>query len=130
MKNIQSVCVCGAGTMGSGIAQLCAQFGIKTILYDLDSSMLQKAKSKVDFNLQHLIDKGKIQTKSQVFENLHFVTDVQECKADLVVEAIIEKESAKISLFKQLEEVNSSNVILASNTSSLSITSIAQQLKN
>jgi 3-hydroxybutyryl-CoA dehydrogenase len=130
MNSIQSVCVCGAGTMGSGIAQLCAQFGFKTTLYDLDSSMLQKARSNVDANLQHLVDRGKIQNKSQVFENLQFATKVDECRADLVIEAIIEKESAKIALFKQLEEVNSGNVILASNTSSLSITSIAGHLKN
>jgi len=128
--NVQSVCVCGSGTMGSGITQLCAQSGFNTILYDLDPAMLAKAKPAIDNNLQQLLDKGKIQNKSEVFNRIQFVSDVNACKADLVIEAIIEKEAEKVSLFKQLEKVNSANCILASNTSSLSITTIAQQLGN
>jgi len=116
--------------MGSGITQLCAQSGFNTILYDLDPAMLAKAKPAIDNNLQQLLDKGKIQNKSEVFNRIQFVSDVNACKADLVIEAIIEKEAEKVSLFKQLEKVNSANCILASNTSSLSITTIAQQLGN
>jgi len=127
---IQTVCVCGAGTMGSGIAQLCAQSSFKTILYDLDESMIEKSRVAIETNLESLVQKGKLNSKSQVLNCLHFTSNIQESSADLIIEAIVEKESIKISLFKQLEKINSSNTILASNTSSLSVTSIAEQLSN
>jgi len=84
----------------------------------------------IETNLESLVQKGKLNSKSQVLNCLHFTSNIQESSADLIIEAIVEKESIKISLFKQLEKINSSNTILASNTSSLSVTSIAEQLSN
>jgi 3-hydroxybutyryl-CoA dehydrogenase len=127
---IQTVCVCGAGTMGSGIAQLCAQSSFKTILYDLDQSMIEKAKVAIENDLDLLVQKGKLDSTLRVMDLLQFTNNIQECSADLIIEAIVEKESIKVSLFKQLEKINSNDSILASNTSSLSITSIAEQLTN
>src|SRR6516165_2792313 len=121
---IQTVCVCGAGTMGSGIAQLCAQSSFKTILYDLDQSMIEKAKVAIENDLDLLVQKGKLDSTLRVMDLLQFTNNRQECSADLIIEAIVEKESIKVSLFKQLEKINSNDSILASNTSSLSITSI------
>ena len=115
--------------MGSGIAQLCAQSGFSTILYDLDPAMLAKARSAIENNVQQLVSKGKIQNESEILNRIQFANDVNACKADLVIEAIIEREDVKVSLFKQIEKVNSGNCILASNTSSLSITAIATQLE-
>src|SRR5205085_8428535 len=104
---IQTVCVCGAGTMGSGIAQLCAQSAFNTILFEVDSSMNEKATSAIEGNLSSLIEKGKLNSKLQVLERIRFTNNIDDCRADLVIEAIIEKEEAKVSLFKQLEAINS-----------------------
>jgi 3-hydroxybutyryl-CoA dehydrogenase len=130
MHALQSICICGGGTMGSGIAQLCAQSGFNTCLYDLDVNVLARARSTIEKNLQIAIEKGKISTDqtNKTMMSLKFVTDLKECKADLVIEAIIEKLEAKIRLFKDLVDINTKETILASNTSSLSISSIAEAI--
>jgi 3-hydroxybutyryl-CoA dehydrogenase len=131
MQSIQSVAVCGAGTMGSGIGQLCAQSGFRTTIYDLDHSMLLRSKSAIEKNLQSLEEKGKLEpgSKDKTLELLQFTDKISECKADLIIEAIIEKEAAKFSLLHQLEKINSARCIFATNTSSLSVTSIASGMK-
>lgn len=125
---INSICVCGAGTMGSGIAQAAAQAGFATILYEVNESVLEKAKSAINRNLQSLVDKGKMtaEQKEQVYGLIRFTDDLQTCLADLFIEAIVEKPELKIALFNQLAELNHGDVIFASNTSSLSITEIAK----
>jgi len=127
MQSIQTVVVCGAGTMGSGIAQLCAQSGFQTTVYDVEDSMLEKSKAAIDKNLQSLIEKGKLlrEAKDNALSLLKFTTRISECVADLIIEAIVEKESIKLSLFHQLEKINADNCIFATNTSSLSVTSLA-----
>lgn len=129
---INSICICGAGTMGSGIAQVSAQSGFYTILYDLNSDMLEKAKPGIDKNLQRLIEKGKLADteKDKVLQRLHFTNDIQTCLADVFIEAIVEKTEIKSALFNQLAELNHSECIFATNTSSLSVTEIASQIKN
>jgi 3-hydroxybutyryl-CoA dehydrogenase len=128
--SIQTICVCGAGTMGSGIAQAAAQSGIDTILFDLNAEVIQKAQSAIEKNLSSLVEKQKItdDQKKQVLGNLAFTTDIHQCLADVIIEAIIEKAEVKIALFNQLAEINHSDVIFASNTSSLSITQLQQQI--
>jgi len=128
--NIQSICVCGAGTMGSGIAQAAAQSGIYTILFDLNEEVIQKAQAAIEKNLSSLIEKQKLTTeqKLQVLGNLIFTSDLHQCLADVIIEAIIEKPEAKIALFNQLAEINHSEVVFASNTSSLSITHLQKQI--
>ena len=125
---INSICICGAGTMGSGIAQAAAQAGLATILYEVNAAVLEKAKAGMERNLQSLVEKGKITAdqKLQTYGLIRFTDDLQTCLADVFIEAIVEKPELKIALFNQLAELNHGDVICASNTSSLSITEIAK----
>ena len=129
---IQTICICGAGTMGSGIAQVAAQSGVATILYELNPSVLEKAKSSIEKSLQALVERGKLDEtgKQNTLTRIQFTGDINQCRADIFIEAIIEKPEVKISLFNQLAELNKVDAIFASNTSSLSITNIAGQVKN
>ena len=128
---INTICVCGAGTMGSGIAQAAALAGFYTILYELNPAVLETAKNNIEKNLSLLVEKGKITfgEKEQVLNRLQFTGDIHSCLADVFIEAIIEKPEAKIALFNQLAEINHSECVFASNTSSLSITKIAEQVQ-
>lgn len=127
---IQTICVCGAGTMGSGIAQVAAQAKYRTILFDLNEVVLEKAKAAIDKNLSLLVEKGKIsaEEKSVVYGAIRFTNDLNDCVADLIIEAIIEKIDAKVDLFTRLSSINNDQTIFASNTSSLSVTEIAERL--
>lgn len=124
---INSICVCGAGTMGSGIAQAAAQSGFHTLLYELNPAVLEKARTGIDKNLQSLVGKGKIPAaeKEKILQRIHFTDDIQTCLADVFIEAIVEKPEIKIALFNQLAELNHSESIFATNTSSLSVSKIA-----
>jgi 3-hydroxybutyryl-CoA dehydrogenase len=128
--SFNTICICGAGTMGSGIAQAAAQQGFHTLLYDVNTAMLQKARTAMESNLQMLTEKNKITAaeKTAILGRLRFVSDINDCLADVVIEAIIEKKEVKVALFNQLAEVNHSEVVLATNTSSLSVTAIAEQV--
>ncbi|MEO7923722.1 MAG: 3-hydroxyacyl-CoA dehydrogenase NAD-binding domain-containing protein [Chitinophagaceae bacterium] len=125
--NINSICVCGAGTMGSGIAQAAAQAGFHTLLYELNPAVLDRAKTSIDMTLRSLAEKGKISQEDQqkIFKRIQFTGDIQTCLADVFIEAIIEKTEIKIALFNQLAELNHSEAVFASNTSSLSVSKIA-----
>ncbi len=127
---IHSICVCGAGTMGSGIAQVSAQAGFHTILYELNEAVLEKAKGSIEKNLQLLVEKKKISAadKENVQQRMVYTSDIQSCLADVFIEAIVEKPAIKIALFNQLAELNHRECIFASNTSSLSITGIAEKI--
>ena len=127
---IRNICICGAGTMGSGIAQLAASSALPVILYELNSGVLEKAKKTIDNNLQLLVEKGKINPgqKEKIFQSVHFTNDLNECVADVIIEAIIENIDAKIHLFNQLAAINDDKTIFATNTSSLSVTSIASKI--
>ena len=126
------ICICGAGTMGSGIAQAAASSGFHAILYDLNDVVLEKAKASIEKNLQSLIEKRKItgNAREETLNNLRFTNNLHDCLGDVIIEAIIEKPEAKIALFNQLAEINHSETVFASNTSSLSITQIAKGVKN
>jgi 3-hydroxybutyryl-CoA dehydrogenase len=130
LSSINTICVCGAGTMGSGIAQAAAQQGFHTLLYDVNQAGLDKAAAAMEKNLDLLVQKNKISAadKSAIAGRLQFVTDIKDCLADVIIEAIIEKAAVKAALFNQLAEVNHSGVVFASNTSSLSVTAIAEQV--
>ena len=123
--------VVGAGTMGAGIAQLAAQKGFETWLYDLSEDQLSKAQAGINKSLTILVEKGKIDepTQHSINARLHFVQSLDEARlADLVIEAIVENLGIKHQVFQSLEQVVSSHCILASNTSSLSIASISSAL--
>jgi 3-hydroxybutyryl-CoA dehydrogenase len=125
------ICIIGAGTMGSGIAQVAAQSGFDTILYDVDARILEKAKSSIQKNLQYLNDKQKIsvEEKDTFFKNIKFSNSINDCIADIIIEAIIESIEAKASIFNQLAAINKNDTIFASNTSSLSISEIQAKVK-
>jgi len=128
--NINRICVCGAGTMGSSIAQAMAQSGFYTLLYELNSIVLEKAKTSIEKNLQSLAEKEKINQdeKKIILNRLHFTDNIQTCFADIFIEAIIENPDLKIGLFNQLAELNPGQCIFASNTSSISILKIAENV--
>jgi 3-hydroxybutyryl-CoA dehydrogenase len=125
-----SVCICGAGTMGSGIAQVSAAAGFRTILYDLNEPAVAKARERISKDLAMLVAKQKIteEKKAAVLEFLHFTSDARECIADVVIEAVIEKPDVKISLFNQLAAHNKKETLFATNTSSLSVSAIAKEI--
>jgi 3-hydroxybutyryl-CoA dehydrogenase len=93
----------------------------------VQASAVDKAAAKLKETLRLLVEKGKLSAEKQdeILRRLQFLSDIEQCKADVVIEAIVEKPDAKISLFNQLAPLNSANTIFASNTSSLSITAIA-----
>ena len=132
MSAIQSICICGAGTMGAGIAQVAAQAGLHTILYDVNKDMLTRAQLTINNSLQWLADKNKLSAaeKDAVISRFRFTADMNDCIADVFIEAIVENASIKAGLFNQLNEINHSETIFASNTSSLSVTAIAEKVMN
>ena len=125
-----TICVCGAGTMGSGIAQLAAQSGFNTILFDVNISAIDKAKSAIKKNLQYLTEKEKISAaeKKEIYNRIQFTTDIEACTGEIIIEAIAETEEAKVSLFNELAKYNNEEVIFATNTSSLSVSSIQEKI--
>lgn len=127
---IKSVCVCGAGTMGHGIAQVFAQHGFDTLLFDLSEPVLKKARESMQYNLQHLVERGKIapREKDDICGRIHYTADITECHADIIVEAIVEQKDAKAALFSQLAGLNGPQVIFATNTSSLRVSEIQNQV--
>ena len=127
-----NIAVCGAGTMGRGIALAAARGGFNTLLFDLDASIIGTAKEETNKTLDGWKQKGRISSEEfvSIETNLSYSTNIEACIADLVIEAIVEKMDAKTSLFKQLAEINSSECILVSNTSSLSIDALAQNIPN
>ena len=130
--SINTLCVCGAGTMGSGIAQSAIQSGIYTILYEPNTAVLEKAKTGIEKSLAGLVEKGKItsEAKSKALLQILYTDDIQGLLADVFIEAIIEKPEIKIGLFNQLAEMNHGESIFATNTSSLSVTRIAEGVIN
>lgn len=128
-----AVGVIGSGAMGSGIAQIAASFGHKVILYDVSEDALTNAKSKLESILSRLVEKEKIDesSKKDILSRIVFSSKLEEMSACmLIVEAIVENPEIKKTLFSNLEKLVSSETIIASNTSSLSISSLSSALKN
>lgn len=129
---MKKIVVIGAGTMGNGIAHAAAASGFATTLIDVNQQILDRAFSTISANLQRGVDKGKMTAdeKQAVLGRIQLATDVAAvADADLVVEAIIENVAAKIALFEKLDQITRPECILASNTSSISITKIAAVTK-
>jgi 3-hydroxybutyryl-CoA dehydrogenase len=123
--------VIGAGTMGSGIAQVAAQCGHSVYLMDANVEQLERAKNGVSKSLEKLVEKGKftVDQKSSIESNIHYVAQLEGLSTcQLIIEAIVEKMEVKHSVFSSLEKIVSADCILASNTSSLSIASIGSSL--
>ncbi|MBW2938846.1 3-hydroxybutyryl-CoA dehydrogenase [Aureisphaera sp. CAU 1614] len=129
---IKRVGVIGAGTMGSGIAQVASTASCIVKIFDLNQGALDKAKTSLEKILTRLVEKGKIDSieKSSIQNNIRYVNSLKELSdSQLVIEAIVENLEVKKKVFKELEGYVSSECILATNTSSLSVASIASSLE-
>jgi len=125
---IKIVGVVGAGQMGNGIAQVAAFSGLNVVMSDIADSFVQKGLATISKNLDRLVEKGKIpsQKKDEVMGRIKGTIQLQDmAHVDFAVEAATENESLKLGIFKELDRICRKDVILSSNTSSLSITKIA-----
>ena len=130
---MMKVGIIGSGTMGSGIAQVAATAGCQVNLFDANQAILEKSKESLEKILIRLIEKGRIDTseKNRIQSNISYVNSLKELSnSDLIIEAIIENLEIKKKVFSELETLVNDDCIIASNTSSLSIASIAASLKN
>lgn len=127
LEQIEKVAIVGAGTMGTGMAQVFAAAGYKTILYDRETLALERARTNLNKSMEGMVERGKM-SAVEMAGILHLIDITPEfyaLKADLIIEAIVEKAEVKIELFNQLALENEATTILGTNTSSIPITSIA-----
>jgi 3-hydroxybutyryl-CoA dehydrogenase len=126
--DIKHVTVVGAGTMGNGIAHVCAQFGFEVILNDIKQEFLDRALSTISSNLDRQIKKGVLteEQKAATLARIHPSLDLRSAvaDADIVIEAATENQQIKNEIFRTIDAAAKPNAILASNTSSISITEI------
>ena len=132
MSEIKTLGIVGAGTMGNGIAQVASAAGIDIIMRDIKDEFVENGIKNVDKFLSVSVKKGKIteEKKAEILGRIHGTTDAGElAKADLIIEAVIENMDLKKKVFAELDEIAKPGVILATNTSSMSITIIASATK-
>jgi 3-hydroxybutyryl-CoA dehydrogenase len=132
MATIQTIGVIGAGTMGNGIAHVAARSGFKVLLHDVDQRFLDRAISTITKNLDREVAKGKISAADKSSALSRIVPAAAQAalaEADFIIEAVIEDLDTKSKVFQAVDEVARPSVILASNTSSISITKIASKTK-
>ena len=130
---MKKVMVVGAGIMGSGIAQVCIEHGLETILTDVSVEVAEKGRDKIYHFLQRKVEKGKMtaEEKEQAVALLTWSQNYQDgADADLVIEAATENVEIKLQIFQKLDEIVKEKTILASNTSTISITRIAGATKH
>jgi 3-hydroxybutyryl-CoA dehydrogenase len=128
LMEIKTIGVVGAGQMGNGIAQVAAHSGLQVVMSDIADTFVQKGLTTISKNLDRLVEKGKIpsQKKDEMVGRIKGTVQVKEmAETDFVVEAATENETLKLNIFKELDQVCRKEVILSSNTSSISITKIA-----
>jgi len=130
IENIKRVGIAGAGTMGQGIAQVCATAGYEVLLYDIHEDLITKGLALLSASLQTAVEKGKITAKEKqtILSRINPQPDLHHLKADLIIEAVIEKLDVKKELFSTLERINEPDCILTTNTSSIPVTQIASAL--
>lgn len=132
--SIEKIAVIGAGTMGHGIAQVAAQAGYEVALADVNDEMTARGLSKIEDNLKKGVERGKVTDgeKREALSRIHTTTNLQDAasEAGMVIEAVIETLDAKRALFTELDRFCPAEAILATNTSSLSIESIASATTN
>jgi 3-hydroxybutyryl-CoA dehydrogenase len=129
---VNHIAVVGAGTMGQGIAQLCAASGYQVMIYDVQPAIIQQAVESIRQNLESLVLKGKLDAASRhdILQRIKQVDDFRQLQVDLAIEAVVEKLEIKQKIFSELEKINSKHCLLVSNTSSIPITQIASALKH
>ena len=126
--DIKTIGVVGAGQMGNGIVQVASQSGFRVVMSDIADSFVQKGLNTISKNLDRMVEKGKInaQAKNEVMARIKGTIHIKEmAEADFVVEAATENETLKLNIFKELDQTCRKEIILSSNTSSISITKIA-----
>jgi 3-hydroxybutyryl-CoA dehydrogenase len=125
---IKTIGVVGAGQMGNGIAQVAAHSGFHVVMSDIADSFVQKGLATISKNLDRMVEKGKIpsQKKDEMMGRIKGTVQLKDmAETNFVVEAAVENESLKLNIFKELDQVCRREIILSSNTSSISITKIA-----
>ena len=129
---IKTIGIAGAGTMGQGIAISCALAGYETLLFDINTESSEKAIQQIRQSLDKSVSKAKLTREAAElsFARIRRVTQLSKMKADLIVEAVVENLGVKRKLFLELEDINSPASILATNTSSISVTQIAAGLRD
>ncbi|MFX1517279.1 MAG: 3-hydroxyacyl-CoA dehydrogenase family protein [Promethearchaeota archaeon] len=129
VEDVKKICVMGAGLMGNGIAQTCAQAGYKVAMRDIEDRFVQGGFNNIKKNLSRAVSKDKMTQEQMdaILNNIHGTTDLKEAvkDADVVIEAIIENRDLKRKVFAELDEICKPDCIFASNTSSISITDMA-----
>jgi 3-hydroxybutyryl-CoA dehydrogenase len=133
MKNFKNIGIVGAGSMGIGIAQIASTSGCKVFLYDQNVEIAQSALNKLKKILDRLIEKRRINSnkRDEILSNIKIVSSLNDLSvSNLIIEAIVENLNIKKDLFSKLETIVHKECIIASNTSSLSITNLASSLKN
>lgn len=132
INRIKKIAVIGSGTMGQGIAQVCAAAGYQVLLYDIQSELIRAAISGLRKKLESLVEKGKLAAdqKEGILSRISSVSDFRQLQVDMVIEAVIEKLEVKQKIFKELEKINDKGCILTTNTSSIPVTQIASVLKH
>lgn len=130
VHSIQKIAICGAGTMGTGIAQVFAQGGFQVLLFDKRTEALKKALHHTEKNLEQLVTKNKISKEqaNQIQSHIQTTSEINAVQGDLIIEAIVEDVVVKQQLFQQLSEINSTYTWFASNTSTIPITEIASDI--
>ncbi|HET9528197.1 MAG TPA: 3-hydroxyacyl-CoA dehydrogenase family protein [Pyrinomonadaceae bacterium] len=132
MASIETIAVIGAGTMGHGIAQVAAANGFRVLLSDVNRDALARGVQSIEKNLAKGISLGKLteQDRDRTLQHIRGTTQLEECaKADLIIEAVVEKLDLKREVLRQLESLSDRSFVFASNTSSLSISEIARSAK-
>jgi len=125
---IKKIFVAGAGLMGGGITQVCAQAGYEVIMRDMTEDVLAKSLKAIQWSVGKLVEKGRVEgTADEIMARIKTTTDTSEaCDADFVFEAIFENLEAKRALFRELDEICPDHTILATNTSAIPVTEIAE----
>lgn len=131
IDTIKTIAVVGTGTMGQGIAQVCATNGYKVLMYDVQSELITRAIHGIRKNLEGLVEKEKLTNAENdaAQSNIQSVSDFRHLQVDLAIEAVIEKLDVKQKIFSELEKSNGRDCVFVSNTSSIPITQIAASLK-
>ena len=129
---IKKLGVLGAGVMGNGIAQVAAQIGLEVVMRDIEDAFVERGMKGIDKFLSRSMEKGKLEAKEKdnIMGRIKGTTDMADLKdVDFVVEAVIEDLDLKKKVFQELDELCRPDIILSSNTSSMSITEIATATK-
>lgn len=126
--NIKKVGIVGCGLMGSGIAEVCARHGYLTIVREVNEELVEKGRARIKESMDRALKRGKLSQEEydQAWSRLSFTTNMEDFRdCDLVIEAVVENMALKKEVFRELDRITPPHAILASNTSSLSITEMA-----